>query len=420
MSILRKASDVARAINSAVATTPVIDVHTHLYSPSFGPLMAWGVDEVLTYHYLVAEVFRAAPLEHDTFWKLDKRAQADLIWRKLFIENSPVSEGCRGPLTALKALGIGVRSRSLDKARAYFRKQTPERFTDVVFKLAGVKKVVMTNDPFDPRERAVWMKKGNTDSRFAAALRIDALLMNWPAAAPQLKAQGYRVRTRIDGATAAEVRRFLSDWIQRMGAVYMACSLPSDFAYPDKSARSTLLRHCVLSVAHSRGIPFAMMIGVNRGINPALRMAGDGPAPADVRVVEALCREHPDNRFLVTMLSRENQYQLCATARKFSNLMPFGCWWFLNTPGFIEEMTRMRVELLGLSFIPQHSDARVLDQLIYKWSHSRAIIAKVLVGKYQDLAAAGWPLNSEDIRRDVANLFGGNFERFLAETPKAK
>jgi hypothetical protein len=100
-------------------------------------------------------------------------------------------------------------------------------------------------------------------------------------------------------------------------------------------------------------------------------------------------------------------------ARKFRNLMPFGCWWFLNNPSLIEEMTRMRVELLGGSFIPQHSDARILDQLVYKWDHSRKIIGKVLADKYADLAATGWQVSESEIRRDIANLYGGNFESFL-------
>ena len=39
-----------------------------------------------------------------------------------------------------------------------------------------------------------------------------------------------------------------------------------------------------------------------------------------------------------------------------------GCWWFVNNPSLIDEITRMRMELLGTSFIPQHSDARILDQ----------------------------------------------------------
>jgi hypothetical protein len=93
--------------------------------------------------------------------------------------------------------------------------------------------------------------------------------------------------------------------------------------------------------------------------------------------------------------------------------MPFGCWWFLNNPSLIEEMTRMRLELLGTSFVPQHSDARVLDQLIYKWEHSRRIIEMVLQEKYRDLLNTGWVLTEEEVRRDVGKLFGGNFRSFL-------
>ena len=63
----------------------------------------------------------------------------------------------------------------------------------------------------------------------------------------------------------------------------------------------------------------------------------------------------------------------------------------------------MRIELLGLSMTAQHSDARVLDQLIYKWSHSRRVIADVLKDKYRDLAATGWGITPHEIQRDVRN-----------------
>ena len=74
----------------------------------------------------------------------------------------------------------------------------------------------------------------------------------------------------------------------------------------------------------------------------------------------------------------------------------------------------MRLELLGLSFIPQHSDARVLDQLLYKWSHSRRIIAGALAEKYTLALDAGWRPTAAEIERDVKALFRGNFERFVA------
>jgi len=111
--------------------------------------------------------------------------------------------------------------------------------------------------------------------------------------------------------------------------------------------------------------------------------------------------------------SRENQHEFCVAARKFPNLKPFGCWWFLNDPSIIEEITRERIELLGLSFVAQHSDCRVLDQLIYKWKHSRRILAKVLTEKYQDIARPGWELTEEEITRDVRGLLGGNFLKWI-------
>jgi hypothetical protein len=114
------------------------------------------------------------------------------------------------------------------------------------------------------------------------------------------------------------------------------------------------------------------------------------------------------------MLARENHHELCVTARKFGNLMVFGCWWFVNNPSLIEEITRMRMELLGPSFIPQHSDARVLDQLIYKWDHSRKIIAKVLTDKFDDMRLTGRVPTNAEVRRTVKDFLSGNFTRFLA------
>jgi hypothetical protein len=114
-------------------------------------------------------------------------------------------------------------------------------------------------------------------------------------------------------------------------------------------------------------------------------------------------------RFLATFLSRENQHELCVAARKFSNLMPFGCWWFLNNPSIVNEITTERLELLGTTFIPQHSDARVLEQLMYKWQHSRRVIADCLATSYDQLISVGGQVTHEQIERDVMKLFEGNF-----------
>ena len=405
------------AVNDIVAHTPVTDIHTHLYAPAFGPLLLWGIDEVLTYHYLIAEFFRASDMPYEAFWALDKPAQADAIWKTLFLEQAPLSEACRGVLTVLNRLGLDVAARDLAAYRAWFAAQDAAAQVDRVFHVAGLRDAVMTTDPFDDAERPVWERAGETDPRFHAALRIDPLLNNWTDSHARLQAWGYAVDTGLSRRALAETRRFLSGWVRRMNARYMAVSLPPGFAFPEDSPRATLIAEAVLPVALEFNIPFAMMIGVTRQVNPALRLAGDGVGTGDVTAVERLCAAFPKNKFMLTMLARENQHACCVAARKFRNLLVFGCWWFLNDPSLIEEITRMRLELIGPVMTPQHSDSRVLEQVIYKWDHSRGIIARVLGDKYADLLRAGWAVTQEELQRDIAGLLGGHFWRFLEYAP---
>ena len=102
-------------------------------------------------------------------------------------------------------------------------------------------------------------------------------------------------------------------------------------------------------------------------------------------------------------------------ARKFGNLHIYGCWWFCNNPSIIEATTRMRLEMLGTAFTCQHSDCRVLDQLLYKWPHSREAVGGVLEAQYAQLLRAGWELTEADVARDVHLLFGGAYEQFMAK-----
>src|SRR5579864_5656822 len=136
---------IERAVNSA----PVIDIHTHLYDPAFKELLLWGIDELLTYHYLVAEVFRYLDMPYDKFWAMSKTQQADLIWDQLFIQHSPISEACRGVLTTLHMLGLDVKKRDLPTLRKWFAGQKVDDYIDRCMELGGVKKIYMTNWPFD-------------------------------------------------------------------------------------------------------------------------------------------------------------------------------------------------------------------------------------------------------------------------------
>jgi hypothetical protein len=426
------------AVTYALARQPIIDMHTHLYPPAFGTpvanasgpadpsgLMLWGVDELVTYHYLVAEVFRVVPatkLPYETFWKMGKSQQADHIWKHLFLERTPISEACRGVVTAMTRLGLDPADKDLGRMRNWCAQQDPSKYIDSVMERSNVASITMTNAVFDENERKRWLANPRSlaDSRFKSVLRIDPLLREWPEAARQLSTWGYHVSEELSRVTIEEARRFLRDWLDRMNAIYIAVSLPPEFRHPvgespvaAEHAGQVILDQVVLPVCAERGLPFAMMIGSRRAVNPSLGDAGDMGGEADVSAVTSLCRRFPGNKFFVTMLARENQHELCVAARKFGNLMVFGCWWFLNNPSLIDEITRMRIELLGTSVIPQHSDARVLDQLLYKWDHSRKIIGAVLADKYRDLTSAGWPVTAEDIAADVRLLVHDNFAGFL-------
>ena len=397
--LLSRTTELRAQVELIVSSMPVVDAHTHLFPPEFNELCLWGIDELLTYHYLTAETFRSARISYEQFWAMSKTDQADLVWKTLFVENTPTSEAAQGIISVLDVFGLDTRAPDLKEARAFFSSRNIAEHLNQVFDIAQVSSVVMTNDPFDDAEDQIWSSGVSVDRRFSSSLRLDSLVNI----------------ADLTVSTIMRVRALLDNWIQRRNPVYMALSLPPDFNFPSEDARDRLLREVILPTAKEHRLALTLMVGVRRGVNPQLRNAGDALGRADVTAIERLCAAYPDVKFLVTILSRENQHELCVAARKFSNLMPFGCWWFLNNPSIVSEITRERFELLGQSFIPQHSDARVLEQLIYKWKHARRQMADALYDSYEQLLNRGRAVTTGEISRDVTRLFSGNFNEWVRQ-----
>ncbi len=411
MQTISDPATLAAAVREAVATATITDVHTHLFPPSHGDLLLWGVDELLTYHYLVAELFAAAPAEltYDAFWAMTKSEQADLIWKQLFLDASPISESRRGVLTVMSALGLDPAERDLAKIREWFAAQKVDDYLEKVFQIAGLNCAIMTNNPLKSEEVACFDAGSPIPARLKTALRIDDLVLNLDASGAEIARQGG------DATSVSTLGDWLEGWIDRIDPVYMAASLPNSWTYPVDDEPTRLLDELICPLAAKRGLPLALMIGVRRQVNPDLGDAGDAVGQSDITSVTRLCRNHPGTKFLVTTLSRVDQHALTVAGRKFRNLHLFGCWWYCNNPSIIDEMTRQRLELLGTNVTLQHSDARVLDQLIYKWSHTRRIVADVLVDKYADAHAAGWRFTEDEIARDVRQVFGGAFADYLSK-----
>ena len=433
--------DIAGVVTEEVRKVQVIDLHTHLFPPSHGDLMLWGIDELLTYHYLIAEYFQTAPraMTPDRFFALSKSGQADLIWEALFIQRSPLSEACKGVLTTLEKLDLRKElcSRDLGAVRGWFAAQDPDVYCEKVFQLAGVKYCVMTNIPFDPTEAQHWRpEKKPYSRRFRSALRVDPLLKgDWETVSACLKVADYPVT--LEGA-----KQYLRDWATTMQPEYLMASTPHDFHFEGKEGKggcsssssnghehgeegcgitmldmsprgAELLEKVLIPVAEELSLPIAMKLGAHRAVNPTLRTGGDGIVTADVGDLRRLCSAYPGVKFLATFLARISQHEAAVLANKFPNLHLYGCWWYCNNPSIIREITAMRVEILGTGFTAQHSDARVLDQLLYKWTHSRRVIGEVLAEEYALVARTGWKVTRGEVRRDVVRLLGGAYEEFM-------
>ncbi|CAI5719015.1 unnamed protein product [Hyaloperonospora brassicae] len=423
--------DVVAFVREAVASVQIIDMHTHLFPPSHGKLMLWGINELLTYHYLVAEFLQTALMQAEEFNSCTKEQQAGLVWQHLFVDRSPVSEACRGVLTTLHLLGLDhlVARRDLSAIQKWFKQRDAEEYVDTVFRLAGLKYAVMTNVLFEPEEARHWLGDPATTTSppawsrkyFRSALRVDQVLLgDWASISPTLDV--FKLPHTLVG-----VRLLLKKWIDIIKPEYFMASVPIPFEYPEENASASagtnelpngaeLLLQVLLPLAEEKKLPIALKFDSVRPINARYGVAGDGVKPSNVDVLIKLCRNFPKVKFLATFLSRVNQHEVTVAANKFRNLHLYGCWWYCNNPSIIEELTRMRIEILGTAFTSQHSDARVLDQLIYKWSHSRDVIGKVLVDMYERLFATGWKMSKRDIQRDVQRLFGQSYEEFMAKS----
>src|SRR5579864_4068240 len=203
-------------VEDVLSSTAFIDMHTHLFSPALGRLGLWGIDELITYHYLEAEFFRYSDMSPEQYGTLTKSQQADNIWRTLFLHNTPISEAARGVIAVLQAFGLPTQDSDLRIARDFFAEQTIDAHIQRVFDMAGMKVAVMTNDPLDPEEAPAWMKGIAEDVRFQPVLRLDRILTGWSDHWSKLESQGYKVEANAGGRSIAEIRRFLADWHQRM------------------------------------------------------------------------------------------------------------------------------------------------------------------------------------------------------------
>ncbi|CAJ1351857.1 unnamed protein product [Effrenium voratum] len=417
--LLLQERHLAEAVQQEVDGAEAVDVHTHLFPTS------------QTYHYLVAEYMASAREAPEEFYALPICEQADRVWQGLFVDSSPMSEPCRGVLTTLQALGLQkeAAARDLPAIRRWYAGQDAEMFNEKMMRLARLRYIITSHDPFDAEQTALCLEPPASAPRYKSALALDELLEgNFPAACRALE-------LRAKPKTLRAAQELLCECVAALQPVFVTAAAPEGFAYCRGEARppsqdildkdlsdpvfvpssQQVLDALILPLCQHFSLPLSLRMGTRRAVNPGLRLAGDAAGSAELRSLGHLCEANPKVKFLFTVLSRSDQHEAAVLASKFRNLHLWGCWWYCNYPSVVAETASLRLELLGLNFTYQASSARVHDQLIYKWIHARSMLKKLLAAKYSELMATGWQVSRGDIRRDVYRLLGGAFEEFLAK-----
>ena len=137
---------VREVLDAKLNSVEIVDVHTHLFPAEFTDA-ALGIDEILTYHYLIAEYFRYSELDYAEFSGCPRPSrQADLadpLW-------SAPGERSTAACSPFAEAGLGCGCPLPEEYREYFA-AAPERADRYCVPVGSVKEIVMTNDPLIPR-----------------------------------------------------------------------------------------------------------------------------------------------------------------------------------------------------------------------------------------------------------------------------
>lgn len=303
---------------------------------------------------------------------------------------------------------------------------------ETVLRRTGMEAVFLTND-FDDA------LTGFDPSRYVPCLRVDELVFHAsrPGVLDRLGASGGTDPSSVRGldrAIAAVAERFV-----RSGARAAAISLPPTFRPrrvdeadaaraleavrsrgPEASAdaRETLARHVFWTVAdccRTQRIPFDLMIGVRRGVYPGGVYQGQDLLDGRLSLADYadLFNAFPDVVFPVSVLSHPLNHELTSFAWIFPNVLPFGHWWYANTPSVIERDLEQRIEAVPRTkLLGYYSDMYKLEFGYPKFAMYRRVLARVLARRF--VMERGW---SEEAALDLGiDLLARNTRRVFYGT----
>ena len=398
------------SIYEALAGIRLVDPHTHInpHSPASNTLA-----DLLGYHYYTE-------LAHSAGMPKSRIEDPSLSPRELVgrlveglgpLENTAqyswLIEICR---TFFGFDGDRIDSTNWESLYdASERQMASAEWPRTVLDQSNVEAVFLTNDFDDPLE-------GFDTDTYIPCLRTDDLVFHLgkPETRQRLAAcSGIELDGSLASLRASLEQRFRH--FVASGARACAISLPPDFEptpigdgraevaldqvlgrglSADPAHRGALSRRVFWTIAElcdEYGLPFDLMIGVNRGVYPGGVHQGRDLYDSRVSLIQyrELFNAFPGVKFPVSVLASVTNQELVSYAWIFPNVITNGHWWYSNTPSFIARDAAARLEAIPQTKqIGYYSDAYKLEFVWPKFDMYRMVLAKILAEQF--VGDAGW------------------------------
>jgi glucuronate isomerase len=385
----------AQDLYTEICHIPIIDPHTHIdpRRPT-----ARSLDEILGYHYYT-ELAHSVGMDKEQLApsvgprdrvrailyhmeQLDNTAQYE--W---FLEIARAFLNFQNP-----RLGIGDCTWLCDTAE---RLMALPDWEARVLQQSNIEKVFLTNDFDDPLT-------GLDANRYIPCLRTDDLVFHLDK--PEVR-QRLAQATGVEVGDVSSVQKALGKLFEHFtghGAKACAISLPPDFSpspvserelaralrqndAADRGVRSSGLFWMLAECCRSFGLPFDLMIGVNRQVYEHGVHQGKDLFDQRTSLIQyaQLLNAFEKVTFCISVLSSGQNQELVSYSWIFPNVITFGHWWYSNVPAYLKQDLRARLQAVPKAKqIGYYSDMYKLEFGLPKYNMYRRILAQILADDF--------------------------------------
>lgn len=423
--------ELRRRIFEELDALVLIDPHTHI--DALNPASRTLAD-ILGYHYYT-ELAHSAGMPREQIEEPDLSSKEKC--RRLFENLGPIDNTIQYSWfieMAQKFFGFEGDRVDADNWEALYdtaeEKMSSAEWSSQVLEISKLEAVFLTNNFDDPLE-------GFDTSRYVPCLRTDDLVFQLHRREVQDRLQQVAGASVTDVASLKAAIGGLFEHFKSKNARACAISLPPDFAptrvsegraataldavltkkleasEADQRATSNFIFWTLAEFCAEVGLPFDLMIGVNRGVYGEGVFQGQDLYDSRISMIQykELFNAFPQVTFPISVLASVTNQELTSYAWIFPNVVTNGHWWYSNTPAFIEQDAAARLEAVPRTKqIGYYSDMYKLEFALPKFAMYKRILAKILAERF--VIDRGWQeeqaigLGKQVLRGNVETVFG--------------